>query len=135
MSGMSEQEFGQWQTEQERFMSWNTDHLSQLLAHHHIDHTRYDGTRYSYVPNIPDLGVQQGVNFMSGTPGYSTAPSPSASQFANVPKLFKKNDVPRKTRTLTVAEETIAAELANSINTYAEWGQKLKGPAVDDPAV
>ncbi|GJS77535.1 hypothetical protein Tco_0727416 [Tanacetum coccineum] len=25
--------------------------------------------------------VQQGVNFMSGTPGYSTAPSPSASQF------------------------------------------------------
>ncbi|GJU56869.1 hypothetical protein Tco_1234635 [Tanacetum coccineum] len=74
-------EFGQWQTEQERFISWNTDHLSQLLAHHHIDHTRYDGTRYSYVPNIPDLGVQRGVNFMSGTPGYSTAPSPSASQF------------------------------------------------------
>ncbi|GJU05298.1 hypothetical protein Tco_1121728 [Tanacetum coccineum] len=52
-----------------------------LLAHHHIYHTRHDGTRYSYVPNIPDLGVQQGVNFMSGTPGYSTAPSPSASQF------------------------------------------------------
>ncbi|GKF44689.1 hypothetical protein Tco_0131241 [Tanacetum coccineum] len=70
-----------WQTEQERFMSWKTNHLSQLLAHHHIDHTRYDGTRYSYVPNIPDLGVQQGVNFMSDTPGYSTAPSPSASQF------------------------------------------------------
>ncbi|GKE21551.1 hypothetical protein Tco_1433063 [Tanacetum coccineum] len=52
-----------------------------LLAHHHIDHTRYDGTRYSYVPDIPDLGVQHGVNFMSGTPGYSTAPSPLASQF------------------------------------------------------
>ncbi|GKE21751.1 hypothetical protein Tco_1433263 [Tanacetum coccineum] len=52
-----------------------------LLAHHHIDHTRYDGTYYSYVPSIPDLGVQQGVNFMSVTPGYSTAPSPSASQF------------------------------------------------------
>ncbi|GJS26298.1 hypothetical protein Tco_0486918 [Tanacetum coccineum] len=69
-------EFGQWRTEQERFISWNTDHLSQLLAHHHIDHTRYDGTRYSYVPDIPDLGVQHGVNFMSGTPGYSTAPSP-----------------------------------------------------------
>ncbi|GKD19399.1 hypothetical protein Tco_1208557, partial [Tanacetum coccineum] len=64
VSGMSEQydqfygEFGQWQTEQERFISWNTDHLSQLLAHHHIDHTCYDGTRYSYVPNVPDLGVQ-----------------------------------------------------------------------------
>ncbi|GJV12328.1 hypothetical protein Tco_1353869 [Tanacetum coccineum] len=52
-----------------------------LLAHHHIDQTRYDGTHYSYVPSFPDLGVQQGVNFMSSTPGYSTAPSPSASQF------------------------------------------------------
>ncbi|GJV85802.1 putative reverse transcriptase domain-containing protein [Tanacetum coccineum] len=52
-----------------------------LLAHHHIDHTRYDGTHYSYVPSIPDLGVQQGVNFMPGTLGYSTAPSPFASQF------------------------------------------------------
>ncbi|GJV03587.1 putative reverse transcriptase domain-containing protein, partial [Tanacetum coccineum] len=72
-------EFGQWRTGQERFISWNTDHLSQLLAHHHIDHTRYDGTRYSYVPDIPNLGVQQGVNFMSSTPGYSTTPSPSAS--------------------------------------------------------
>ncbi|GKE48744.1 hypothetical protein Tco_1480002, partial [Tanacetum coccineum] len=70
-----------WRTEQERFISWNTDHLSQLLAHHHVDHTRYDGTHYSYVPTIPDLGVQQGVNFMFGTPGYSTTPSPSGSQF------------------------------------------------------
>ncbi|GJX49914.1 hypothetical protein Tco_0276759 [Tanacetum coccineum] len=52
-----------------------------LLAYHHIDHTRYDGTHYSCVPSIPDLEVQQGVNFMSGTPGNSTAPSPSASQF------------------------------------------------------
>ncbi|GJY03198.1 hypothetical protein Tco_0361350 [Tanacetum coccineum] len=74
-------EFGRWQTKQERFISWNTDHLSQLLAHHHIDDTRYDGTHYSYVLSIPDLGVQQGVNFISGTPSYSTAPSPSASQF------------------------------------------------------
>ncbi|GJT36598.1 hypothetical protein Tco_0927017 [Tanacetum coccineum] len=74
-------EFRQWKTEQERFISWNTDHLSKFLAHHHIDHTRYDGSRYSYVPNIPDLGVQQGVNFMSGNPGYSTAPSPLGSQF------------------------------------------------------
>ncbi|GJV12808.1 hypothetical protein Tco_1354349 [Tanacetum coccineum] len=87
VSGIFEQynqfygEYEQWRTEQERFMSWNTDHLSQLLAHHHIDHTRFDGSYYSYVPPIPDLGLQQGVNFMSGTPGYSTALSPSASQF------------------------------------------------------
>ncbi|GKA11028.1 hypothetical protein Tco_0690461 [Tanacetum coccineum] len=60
----------------------NVDELNHaLLAYHHIDHTRYDGTYYSYVPTIPDLGVQQGVNLMSGTIGYSTAPSPSASQF------------------------------------------------------
>ncbi|GJT19796.1 hypothetical protein Tco_0878502 [Tanacetum coccineum] len=72
-----------WQTEQERFISWNTGHLSQLLAHYCIDHTRYDGTYYFYVPSIPDLGINQGVNFMSGTPGYSTAlsPSPFTSQF------------------------------------------------------
>ncbi|GKE38160.1 hypothetical protein Tco_1461565 [Tanacetum coccineum] len=87
VSGMSEQydqfyrEFGQWRTKQERFLTWNTNHLSQLLAHHHIDHTRYNGTSYAYVPDIPDLGVQQGVNFMSNTPIYSTAPSSSPSPF------------------------------------------------------
>ncbi|GJT46498.1 hypothetical protein Tco_0955213 [Tanacetum coccineum] len=52
-----------------------------LLARHHMNHTHYKGTRYSFVLDIPNLGVQQGVNFLSGTPGYSTAPSPSASQF------------------------------------------------------
>ncbi|GKD41422.1 hypothetical protein Tco_1261629 [Tanacetum coccineum] len=62
------EEFGQWRTEQERFQTWNTNYLSQLLAHHHIDHTRYNGNPYAYVPNIPDLGVQRGVNFMSSTP-------------------------------------------------------------------
>ncbi|GKD75789.1 hypothetical protein Tco_1334071, partial [Tanacetum coccineum] len=78
LSGMSEQydqfyrEFGQWRTMQERFISWNTDYLLQLLAHHHIDHTCFDGSHYSYVSPIPDLGVQQGVNFMFGTPAYST---------------------------------------------------------------
>ncbi|GJV20737.1 hypothetical protein Tco_1369757 [Tanacetum coccineum] len=65
--------------EQERFQTWNADHLSHLLSYHHINNTRYDGTHYSYVPNIPDLRVQQGVNFMSSTPVYSTAPSQSPS--------------------------------------------------------
>ncbi|GJS78239.1 putative reverse transcriptase domain-containing protein [Tanacetum coccineum] len=71
VSGMTEQydqfygEFNTLRMEQQRFHTWETDHLSQLLAHHHIDHTRYDATRYSYVPDIPDLGVQQGVNFMA----------------------------------------------------------------------
>ncbi|GJY96489.1 hypothetical protein Tco_0513399 [Tanacetum coccineum] len=87
VSGMSEQydqfyeEFRQMKMEQERFRNWNTDHLSQLLAYHHIDHTRYDGTRYSHVLNIPDLGVQQGVNFMSSPQVFSTAPTASPNLF------------------------------------------------------
>ncbi|GJR64561.1 hypothetical protein Tco_0010626 [Tanacetum coccineum] len=40
----------------------------------------------------------------------------SGGNEANVPKLFKKDVVPRKTRSLTVAEETV----------------KLKGPTVED---
>ncbi|GJS94751.1 hypothetical protein Tco_0801719 [Tanacetum coccineum] len=77
-------------------------------------------------------------------------------QVVNVPNKLKKDDVPRKTRSQTIVEETVVGELANSISiqeprrsqlkidsqldntvayTYAEWGQKLKGPAVDDPEV
>ncbi|GJQ98115.1 hypothetical protein Tco_0009254 [Tanacetum coccineum] len=43
-------------------------------------------------------------------------------QVANVPNKLKKDVVPRKTRFLTIAEEIVV-------------GQKLKGPAVDDPAI
>ncbi|GKB36035.1 hypothetical protein Tco_0880977 [Tanacetum coccineum] len=87
VSRMSEQydqfygEFRHMRIEQERFHNWNTDHLSKLLAYHHIDHTRYNGTRHSYVPNIPDLGVQQGVNFMSSPQVFSTAPTASPNPF------------------------------------------------------
>ncbi|GJV65965.1 hypothetical protein Tco_1476793 [Tanacetum coccineum] len=63
-------------------LTYVRDHLSQLLAHHHIDHTCYNGTLYAYVPNTPDLGVQQGVNFMSSTPIYSTASSSSPNLFS-----------------------------------------------------
>ncbi|GKD77616.1 hypothetical protein Tco_1340237 [Tanacetum coccineum] len=82
-------------------------------------------------------------------------------QVANVPNKLKKDVVPRKTRSLTIAEEAVVGELANSISIqeprsqrrrrsqltidsqtdeavadmYNEWGQKLKGPAVEDPAV
>ncbi|GJT52377.1 hypothetical protein Tco_0978534 [Tanacetum coccineum] len=82
-------------------------------------------------------------------------------QVANVPNKLKKDVVPRKTRSLTIAEEIVVGELANSISIqepcsqrrrrsqltiesqtdeavadiYNEWGQKLKGPAVEDPAV
>ncbi|GKE11420.1 hypothetical protein Tco_1414971, partial [Tanacetum coccineum] len=49
-------------------------------------------------------------------------------QVVNVPTSLKKDVVPRKTRPLTIVEETV-------IDMYNEWGQKLKGPIVDDPAV
>nr|GEX23727.1 hypothetical protein [Tanacetum cinerariifolium] len=104
----------------------------------------------------PDISSQPGSYYSFGQ-----VPSHMGKNEANVPKLFNKNVVQRKTRSLTVAEEIVAYELANSVSikeprtqhrrsiqlridsqidedvadTYAEWGQKLKGPAVDDPAV
>ncbi|GJX34086.1 hypothetical protein Tco_0245643 [Tanacetum coccineum] len=64
MSGMSEQydefygEFRLMRLAQEKFYSWNSSHMIQLLSYHHLNHTRFDGTQYTYVPNIPDLCVQ-----------------------------------------------------------------------------
>ncbi|GKA94133.1 hypothetical protein Tco_0816119 [Tanacetum coccineum] len=84
-----------------------------------------------------------------------------ADQVLNVPNKLKKDVVSRKTRSLTIAEEAVVGELANSISIqesrsqqrqrsqltidsqtdeaiadmYNEWGQKLKGPAVEDLAV
>ncbi|GKD02372.1 hypothetical protein Tco_1177346, partial [Tanacetum coccineum] len=83
------------------------------------------------------------------------------NQVENVPNKLKKDVVPRKIRSLTIAKEAVVGELANSISIkeplsqrrprsqltidsqtdkavadmYNEWGQKLKGPAVEDPAV
>ncbi|GJU79307.1 hypothetical protein Tco_1276377 [Tanacetum coccineum] len=64
----------------------------------------------------------------------------SGDQESNVPSAFKKNDVLRKIRSLTVAdnfvEERTAMKLIKSLNvedTYAEWGQKRKGHIVEDP--
>ncbi|GJZ34039.1 hypothetical protein Tco_0579475 [Tanacetum coccineum] len=54
-------------------------------------------------------------------------------QVANVPNKLKKDVVPRKTRSLTIAEGAVVDDTV--VDTYAEWGQKLKGPAVEDPAV
>ncbi|GJY60074.1 hypothetical protein Tco_0459966 [Tanacetum coccineum] len=74
-------EFNTMREEQQRFYSRETDHLSQLLAHHHISHTRYDATHYSYVLDIPDLGVQQDVNFMASPQDFSTAHTASIDPF------------------------------------------------------
>nr|GFA06198.1 hypothetical protein [Tanacetum cinerariifolium] len=81
-------------------------------------------------------------------------------QIANVPNKLKKDDVPRKTTSLTTAEEAVVGKLAKSIriqelrfqqrqrsqltidsqideavaNMYNEYGHKLQGPAVEDLA-
>ncbi|GKC46874.1 hypothetical protein Tco_1064596 [Tanacetum coccineum] len=62
------------------------------------------------------------------------------NQEFNVPRKPKKLVVPKKPRTLTVAdnivEETIVVELAKSINMYAaKRGVKLKGIALEDLVV
>ncbi|GJX15791.1 hypothetical protein Tco_0216623 [Tanacetum coccineum] len=46
----------------------------------------------------------------------------------NAPNKLKKDVMPRKTRSLTIAEEIV-------VDIYAEWGQKLKDPTVEDPTV
>nr|GEX50356.1 hypothetical protein [Tanacetum cinerariifolium] len=56
-------------------------------------------------------------------------------QVSNVPNKLKKDVVPRKTRSFTIAEEAIVDELANSINTasdatlYASSSDKPDGSA------
>ncbi|GKA82542.1 hypothetical protein Tco_0789290 [Tanacetum coccineum] len=56
-------------------------------------------------------------------------------QVSNVPTSLKIDVVPWKTRSLTIAEETVIGELAHSINMYYEWVQKLEGLIFDDPTV
>ncbi|GJW35851.1 hypothetical protein Tco_0058771 [Tanacetum coccineum] len=45
-------------------------------------------------------------------------------QVANVPNKLKKDDVPRKTRSLTIAKEAVVGELANSISIQEPHSQQ-----------
>ncbi|GJX36999.1 hypothetical protein Tco_0250302 [Tanacetum coccineum] len=54
-------------------------------------------------------------------------------QVVNVPNKLKKDDVPRKTRSLTIAEEAVVGGLANSISIQEPRSQRR--PAVEDPTV
>nr|GEV66330.1 hypothetical protein [Tanacetum cinerariifolium] len=57
-------------------------------------------------------------------------------QVANAHNKLEKNDVPRKTRSLTIVEETVICELAHSISIQEpRLNDKLKGLAVDESAV
>ncbi|GJW07731.1 hypothetical protein Tco_1570154 [Tanacetum coccineum] len=63
--------------------------------------------------NVPHVISGRGKGYMR-----------SGENEANVPKLFKKNVVPRKTRSLIVAEETVAAELAKSASIKEPYTQQ-----------
>ncbi|GKC86969.1 hypothetical protein Tco_1147618, partial [Tanacetum coccineum] len=106
---------------------------------------------------VPDAMINDAIKKKAGYTYYMA----KKVEIANVPNKLKKDVVPRKTRSLTIAEETVVGELANSISIqesrsqqrqrsqltidsqtdkaiadmYNEWGQKLKGPAVEDLAV
>ncbi|GKE05989.1 hypothetical protein Tco_1398007 [Tanacetum coccineum] len=45
-------------------------------------------------------------------------------QVVNVPNKLKKDDVPRKTRSLTIAEEAVVGGLANSISILESRSQQ-----------
>nr|GEZ15988.1 hypothetical protein [Tanacetum cinerariifolium] len=133
-----------------------------------IDESFKKSTRYKYYKakkvesekaNVAEEPKEQNVSSVKS--GKGKGYMRSSDNESNVPKIFKKDVVPRKPRSLVVAEETVAVKLAKSINineqhtqqhrrsqltidrhidndvadTYVEWGQKLKGPVIKDPAV
>nr|GEX87378.1 hypothetical protein [Tanacetum cinerariifolium] len=116
--------------------------------------------KFKFVMEIPDTMIDDAFKTIAGYKYYKAKKVKSENE-ANVLKLFKKNVAPRKIRSVTIAKESVAAELVKSISikephtqqrrrsklrtnsqmdkyvahTYAELGQKLKGRVVDDLAV
>lgn len=59
--GMSDQfegiygDFRRVQAEQQRFNQWNADHTSEMMASMNLDHDRWNGPRYVYVFDVPNV--------------------------------------------------------------------------------
>nr|GEU61578.1 hypothetical protein [Tanacetum cinerariifolium] len=81
---------------------------------------------YKFGIEVPDAMISDATKKKEGYMYYM-----AKKVETNAPNKLKKYDVPRKTRSLTIVEETVVCELAHSINTYAEWGQKLKVQSSD----
>ncbi|GKC12578.1 hypothetical protein Tco_1009360 [Tanacetum coccineum] len=79
---------------------------------------------YKFGMEIFDTMISDEIKKLAGYKYYMA----KKVEIANVPKKLKIDVVPRKTRSQTIAEETVT-------DMYAEWGKKLKGLTVDDPAV
>ncbi|GJS32776.1 hypothetical protein Tco_0531158 [Tanacetum coccineum] len=81
---------------------------------------------YKFGMEVHDAMISDAIKKIAGYKYYMA----KKVEIANVPNKLKKYVVPRKTRSHTITDEAVVVT-----DTYAEWGQKLKGHAVDDPAV
>ncbi|GJY48380.1 hypothetical protein Tco_0438336 [Tanacetum coccineum] len=117
---------------------------------------------YKFGMEVPDAMISDAIKKKAGYTYYMAKKVESEkAKIVDEPEKQHKDAMPRKTRSLTIAEEAVVGELTNSISIqelrtqqrrrsqltidsqlddivadiYAEWGQKLKGPAVDDPVV
>ncbi|GJR42561.1 hypothetical protein Tco_1310664 [Tanacetum coccineum] len=71
--------------------------------------------KFKFKMEIPAIMIDDAFKKTTGYKYYKAKKVESENE-ANVPKPFKKNIVPRKTRSLTVTEETVAAKLAKFVN-------------------
>ncbi|GJW39346.1 hypothetical protein Tco_0065191 [Tanacetum coccineum] len=78
---------------------------------------------YKFGMEVPDAMISDAIKKKAGYQYYM-----AKKVEKNVPNKLKKDVVPRKIRSLTIAEEAV-------VDMYNEWGQKLKGLAVEDPVV
>ncbi|GJS53533.1 hypothetical protein Tco_0626895 [Tanacetum coccineum] len=133
-------------------------HQSRLAPYKIINNI---DSKYKFGMEIPDSMITDAIKQSIRYKFYrqKKAKSKKGDQEVNVPSAFKKNVVPNKIRSLTVAdnivEEIVIVELAKSLSieeqqcaimtqltidrknkkdvqdTYAEWGQKLKATDSD----
>ncbi|GKC54239.1 hypothetical protein Tco_1076984 [Tanacetum coccineum] len=113
---------------------------------------------YKFGMEIPDTMISDAIKKSAGY-NYYIAKKKESEKDKIIDEPEEQHVMPRKTRSLTIAEETDVGELVNSIsiqeprtlrrrrsqltidsqiddvvaNTYAEWGHKLKGHVVEDP--
>ncbi|GKA46640.1 hypothetical protein Tco_0739523 [Tanacetum coccineum] len=86
--------------------------------------------KFKFGMEIPDTMINDAIKQSTRYKYYKHKKNES-NQEVNVPSMFKKNVVPRKQRSITIAnnlvpQEDVAVELAKS---------KPKGPAIEDPVV
>ncbi|GJV48788.1 hypothetical protein Tco_1439000 [Tanacetum coccineum] len=79
---------------------------------------------YKFGMEVPDAMISDAIKKKAGERGKGFMCY--GDQVANVPNKLKKDVVPRKTRSLTIAEEAVVGELANSINIQEPRSQRCR---------